>query len=247
MVDRDAGLATIALDEERSGALGGAPLPEVGPPGAEDDKTARRRRKREARLRRDAERPPDSFERFRMLVDVVSQGRHVVDLVDHKARYALVVIGVLNTGVILLISRLHVLSGMAPGTKSWLIGCTIAYAALTFLFVYYAVDCMRPRRLRYAQVMVAHGDGNEPSTRHAPRGILFWETIAGYELDAYRRAWGSIRMEQLDAEAVVIAHQQARLIRAKYVVLGRLYFGLTVLIVLAGVLLGMYALFGLVG
>jgi hypothetical protein len=170
-----------------------------------------------------------------------------VELVDHKARYALVVMGVLNAGVFFLMSRSHLFGSMAEGARSWLIGFMVAYAALTFLFVYYAVDCLRPRRLRYADLVAANGDSGEPWARHAPRGLLFWETIAHYELDAYRRAWSETRMEELNAEVVIIAHQQARLIRNKYVVLGRLYWGLAVLVVLAGVLLGIYTVFGLVG
>ena len=39
-----------------------------------------------------------SSERFRILIEMVSEGRQVVDLADHKARYALVMMGVLNAG-----------------------------------------------------------------------------------------------------------------------------------------------------
>ncbi len=91
--------------------------------------------------------------------------------------------------------------------------------------------------------MSATGGGE--LSAHSPRGVLFWETIAEYELDAYRRAWSGIRMEQLNAEVVVIAHQQAGLIRAKYVALGRLYWGLAMLVVLGALLLTVYAGFGL--
>lgn len=247
MATRHAGPARPAADEELGGALGGIPLPEAGIAPGETDKSARKRQKREAKLRRDAERPPDSFERFRVLCEVASEGRQVVELVDHKARYSLVVIGVLNAGVFFLMSRSHLLGEMAPGAKPWLIGFMVAYAALTFLFVYHAVDCMRPRRLRrYADVMAANGDGAKSRVRYAPRGLLFWETIAQYDLDAYRQAWSGIRMEELNAEAVIIAHQQALLIQAKYVSLGRLYTGLALLVVLAGLLLAVYALLGLV-
>jgi hypothetical protein len=237
----------VPLDEGAMAALGGGPLPEVGPAPGEGDKQARRRRKREMKLRRDAERPPESFERFRILAELVNEGRQVVDLVDHKARYSLVVMGVLNAGVFFLISRSHLFGSVSQGAKPWLIGFMVVYAALTFLFVFYAVDCLRPRRLQHPDLMAANGDNGEPWARHAPRGILFWETIANYELDAYRRAWSGIRMEQINAEVVIIAHQQGQLIRAKYVALGRLYRGLSILVVLAGILLLVYTAFGLAG
>jgi hypothetical protein len=222
-------------------ALGGAPMPEIDLVPGEHDKQARKQRKRNAKRRRDAERPPDSFERWRILSELVNEGRQVVDLADHKARYALVVMGVLNAGVYFLMSRSHLFASLAPGVKPWLIGFMIAYAALTFLFVYHAVDCLRPRRLQYADLVSSNRGGEA----HAPQGILFWETIATYGLEAYQRAWSTARMEQLNAEVVIIAHYQARLIRAKYVALGRLYLGLAVLVVLAGCLLAAFTMLGL--
>ena len=68
--------------------LGGAPLPQPLT-GSHHDRKARKQRKRELKLRSDAERPPDSFERWRILSELVNEGRRVVDLADHKARYAL--------------------------------------------------------------------------------------------------------------------------------------------------------------
>jgi hypothetical protein len=240
MATRTEDTTPLAKIDGHGAPLGGVPLPE--PVTDETDKKARKRRKREATLRRDAERPPESFERFRILSELVGEGRQVVDLADHKARYSLVVMGVLNAGVFFLMSRSHLFGGISPALKPWLIGFLVVYAALTFLFVYYAVDTLRPRQLRYADTMATHGDLGAGA---APRGILFWETIAAYELEAYRRAWSGVRMEQLNAEVVVIAHHQARLIRAKYVALGRLYWGMAALVVLAGILLTVFTLVGL--
>jgi len=53
-------------------------------------------------------------------------------------------------------------------------------------------------------------------------------------------------MEQLNAEVVIIAHHESRLIQAKYVALGRLYWGLAALVVLAGILLAAFALSGMI-
>lgn len=228
-------------------ALGEAPLPAAGPSGETDEKETRKHRKREAKLRRDALRPPDSFERFRILAELVNQGRRIVELADHKARYALVVIGVLNAGVFFIISRGHLLADLPQAIKPWLVGVAVIYSALTFIFMYYAVECLRPRRMEYLDVMLASDRIGTPAARHNPHGILFWETIAKYEFDAYRRAWASVRMEQLNAEVVVIAHQQARLIQSKYAALQWLFRGLAALLVLAGVLLAVYARFGLAG
>jgi hypothetical protein len=54
-------------------------------------------------------------------------------------------------------------------------------------------------------------------------------------------------MEQLAGEQVMIAHRLSRLIRSKYVALGRLYWGLLILVGLAALLLAAYSVFGLIG
>jgi hypothetical protein len=56
-------------------------------------------------------------------------------------------------------------------------------------------------------------------------------------LAEYETGWRDIRMDQLNREAVHIAHLLARMIDEKYRANRRLYGGLTALIVLAAVLL----------
>jgi hypothetical protein len=196
----------------------------------------KKHRKREEKLRHDAERPPRSFERWRILMDVVDEGRRVAELADHKARYALVVMGVLNAGVFLVLSRAHLLSGLSSDLRPWLIGFLVVYAGLTCLFVFHAIDCLRPRRL---------GAGMPANGRQGQLGLLHWEFIEGYALEDYRGAWHSVRMDQLNGEVVSIAHHLARLIDSKYRALGRLYWGLAVLVVLAALQLVVYAGFAL--
>jgi hypothetical protein len=205
-----------------------------------EDRIARKQRKREAKLRRDASRPPRSLERWRILMDVVDEGRRVAELADHKARYALVVMGALNAGVFLVLSRAHLMSDLPPVLKPWLIGSLVAYAGLSCLFVYHAIDCIRPRWLRDAV-----GPGGAGSLE--PLGLLYWESIGGYEEKAYRSAWNTVRMDQLNGEVVVISHHLALLVRHKYRALDRLYRGLAVLVILAALQLLVYGVVALAG
>jgi len=69
-------LPELSVDERLEAVLGGAPLSGADRTLGDHDKHARKRRKREAKQRRDAERPPGSFERFRILSE----------LVDHQVR-----------------------------------------------------------------------------------------------------------------------------------------------------------------
>lgn len=197
-------------------------------------KAARKHRKQEAKLHHDAARPPRSLERWRILMDVVDEGRRVVELADHKARYALVVMGALNAGVFLILSRAHLLSELPASLKPGLIGILIVYAGLSCLFVYYAIDCLRPRWLKDSGPTVGAGGKR-------PRGLLYWESIGTYDLEAYQSSWNAARMDQLNGEVVIIAHRLSLLIGSKYRALGRLYRGLAILVVLAALQLFVYA------
>ncbi len=116
----------------------------------------------------------------------------------------------------------------------------MAYAGLTALFVLFAVDNLRPRLLRRTGLI---SDTGEPDGQ-APQGLLDWETIIKYDLDSYRRAWGGVRMAQLNSEAVLINHHLAKVLEAKYASLARLYRGVVLLAVLAAIQIAIYASVG---
>ncbi len=206
-----------------------------------ESKEDRKRRKEERRLRRDAERRPDSWERFRILIDSVKEGRQVVDLADHKARYALVIMGVLNAAVFLILSRGHLIRDLPAAGRPWLIGLLAAYTLFTFAFILHAIDCLRPRRLD-----AEWQAGVAPEAANGPSWLLVWESIVRHDSAAHHQAWDRVRMGQLNAEVVAVSHALARLIGAKYRALGRLYLGLVALVVLAAVILALYTYFGLV-
>jgi hypothetical protein len=48
-------------------------------------------------------------------------------------------------------------------------------------------------------------------------------------------------MDEINDEAAAIAHRESRIIEAKYRALGRLYLGLSAMVVLGGLLLAVYA------
>lgn len=199
-----------------------------------DDREERRRRKQEAKLQRDRERRPDSWERFRILLEAVDQQRSVVEIADHKARYALVILGVLNAVIFVLMARGDVFQNMPEGLKPWLVALIALYAGLTFLFVLHAIDCLRPREL----------SGRASVHRAGIPGLLFWEGIVQHDIESYRREWSEARMADLNLEAMVVAHRVSQLVQAKYRALHRLYNGLVVLVALCTILLLTYGIWG---
>jgi hypothetical protein len=189
-------------------------VPGVQPAEAHD----RKGRKREAKRRRDAQRLPDSYERFKILLEVIGEQRHVVDLEDHRARYAMIIMGAINAAVFLVASRVAGNGNLPTALPHWILGVVVGYVTVTLLFILGAVDCLRPRALQR-------------------KGLLHWEGALRHDVAEYETAWSEVRMDQLNREAVLIAHMLARMIHEKYRANLRLYGGLAVLIVLGAVLL----------
>jgi hypothetical protein len=188
------------------------------PPEAQSEVPDRKEQKREAKRRRDARRQPDSREKFKILLDVIREQRHVVDLEDHRARYALIIIGGINAAVLFAASRAVGTGSMAGALPHWLLGLLVVYLALTLLFVLAAVDCLRPRALKR-------------------RGLLHWEGAVTHDVSEYRTAWSEVKMDDLNGEAVLVAHMLAGLVHEKYRANLRLYGGLKALVMLGAVLL----------
>jgi hypothetical protein len=203
--------------------------PAAEPVSGDHDQRAHKHRKREAKRRRDAERPPESLERFRILAELVREGRQLVELADHKARYALIILGVLNAAVFLVITRAHLTGALSSAVRPWLISALAIYAVLTFLLMLHAIDCLRPRRIAADDLLQGR------------QSLLCWDAIARSDFVAFRAAWSAARMELINDEVVIAAHRESRIIDAKYRALGRLYAGLSTMVILGGVLLAVYA------
>jgi hypothetical protein len=197
-------------------------IPPILPDGQPIEALDRKERKRAAKRRRQAQRPPDSYERFKILLEVIGEQRQVVNLEDHRARYALVLMGAINAGMLLVASRAAG-NGRLPVASPWVLGIAVLYIVASLLLILAAIDGLRPRALQH-------------------KGLLHWEGAVRHDLAEYQAAWSEARMDRLNQEAVLIAHMLAQMIQEKYRANQRLYSGLTVLIVAAAVLLTILAI-----
>ena len=199
----------------------------------------RKDREREEENSLEATRTPDGWERFRILVESVDQGRRITEIADHKARYALVLIGLVNAAVILLGTRSDFLAGSPAWLDPWLHALLVPYIGATFAALWFAIACLRPHALepRLSPVDQVSGPGQA-------QGVLFWEGIVRRNLENYQRTWDSVTMGQLNAELVVVAHALAEVNRIKYVAVRRMYIALVVVIALATILIALDVWFG---
>ena len=188
--------------------------------------------KRQKKLIKDAHRQLDSWERYRALTDVLDEAIDLVDLADHKARFALIIMTAINAVIFLLGARTDVIKDLPGGVRPWLVAGFVLYILTALYFYFQAIESLRPRK---SQPQVRYQ--GESSLEERPLGLRFYEDIVSRDVEAYRRAWREIRIGQLNAELAVQAHAMAEINQAKYNALSRLYRGLQIMILMGVALL----------
>jgi hypothetical protein len=79
--------------------------------------------KKQKKALKDAHRPLDSWERYRALTDVLDEAIDLVDLADHKARFALVIMAALNVVLFFVAVRTDLVKEI-PASSSPSSACT---------------------------------------------------------------------------------------------------------------------------
>jgi hypothetical protein len=189
--------------------------------------------KRQRKLLRERHRPLDPREQGRHLWEAVNQARRLIELADHKARYALVVMGVVNAGVFVLATRSEHFVQLVPDTLRALFSFLIfPFGLMTVVFLVDAYNSLRPRAPALSSDMDLPRDWES-----RPVGLVFWGTLLTHSLEHYQRAWETVHRGQLNNELAAMAYTLAGSVQAKYRALHRLYIELLIIILLAAVLL----------
>jgi spore coat protein CotH len=189
--------------------------------------------KRELKRRLDARRALTSWERYRALRDALNEGLELVDLADHKARFAFVILGALNVALYLVASRGELIDRIPDSLAPWLAGSLALYGLVGVFLLLQAIEALRPRSLRPQ----LPPDPRIPVEDH-PAGIRYFHDVLERDVAEHLRAWREIRISQLNAELARQTWALARINQLKYRALDRLYLGLKVMTLLgAGLLL----------
>jgi hypothetical protein len=207
-----------------SGESGGVTHPLLPQGGEEAAREARRAAKAEPR------RPLEPWERYRALIDTLEEAHKLADLGDHKARFALVIMGALNVVLFVVGTRSDLAAAVPDAWRPWLTAYLVIYALVALYFFAQAIEALRPRRLRlHVPLVEGEVDG--------PIGLRFHEDALTRDAAGYRDAWAAVRVDQLNAELAAQAHTLAHVNRSQYLALRRLYRGLHVMVALLTALL----------
>ena len=217
---------------------------DAAPPDAQSEAEREKEKKEKKRLKKlqraldDASRPLGAWERYRALVDAFEMEQDLVDLADHKARFALLIMYTLNAVTFLIGTRSEALALVPPPLRPSLSLYIGLYSLLALYFFIQAIESLRPREakpnMRYPGAV---------GLEDYPMGVRFFADVLARDVSAYRSVWRSLHVGQLNAEVALQVHALAKINRAKYSALGKLYRGLKVLTILtAGLITAMAVL-----
>jgi uncharacterized protein YjiK len=198
--------------------------------------------KKQKKQRKDAVRSLDSWERYRALTDALDEAIDLVDLADHKARFALVIMAAVNVVLFFSADALDPLKSKSFALQIVLGIYLFLYVLIALYFFLMAIESLRPRK---SQPQVTPVD--QAGIEEFPLGIRFYEDILRRDVDTYKKAWQEVRIGQLNAELAVQAHALAEINQAKYAALRKLYKGLQIMTLMAVGLVALGGLANLVG
>ena len=191
---------------------------------SEADSAAKALRKREAE--RGLLDPPD---RYKALVNAVEAAQDLIELADKKARFALVIMSVLNAVAVLLVVR----GGSAVIPRTGVLGVLVpvefaTYAVVTVYYISQAISALRPRGVKPPPQSTLPAS-IEPATSMR---VLFYADVVARDREQYRDLWANLRMDNLTSELADQLYTLSIINGQKYAALQRLYFGLTVMTIL---------------
>lgn len=201
------------------------------PPDPLDDKDAKKREKEARRLESERGTLEPAF-RYRAMQNAVEMTQDLIELADRKARFALVIISVLNAVALVVVVRGG--EAVLPRGGAWGAAITaevVVYVAVTVWYIFQAIEALRPRGAAPTDTLPT-----EVVPGQSMR-VLFHGDIARRPRAEYRRVWDELRMDNLTTELADQLHILSAINQDKYAALARLYRGVSVMTALLTVTL----------
>ncbi len=176
----------------------------------------------------------DPADRYRALVNAVKAAQDLIELGDKKARFALVIMSVLNAVTVLMVVRGG--DSLLPTRGPWamIIGLELAvYVVVTVYYIAQAISALRPRGVKPPPLSELPSEVLPGTSMR----VLFHADAVARDRALYREVWDQLRMDNLTTELADQLHTLSSINQHKYSALDRLYFGLSVMTVRLGLIL----------
>jgi hypothetical protein len=168
----------------------------------------------------------DPESRYRAQINAMKAAQDLLEMGDRKARFALVIMSVLNAVLVLLVARAGESFLPTVGPLAVVVQVELAaYVVVTVFYVLQAIQALRPRGMR------PPNGASLPSVIEPGQSmrVLFHADVVARSTAEYRKLWENLRMDNLTTELADSLHALGRITQKKYEALDRLYVGLIVM------------------
>jgi hypothetical protein len=177
-----------------------------------------RAHERRLRRRQDEDRALEPWQRYRALDDTLDHLIEILDAGDHKARFALIILGALNTANFVVATRPEVLAGRPLANEGWIVAYIALYAVFSVWLFRQAIGALKPN--------VPAGWAVKEVRAAGVPGVRFMDTMLAADGEVYDQGWSQLTLRKLNREMTIMIRVSARMLAAKYVCLDRLFRGL---------------------
>jgi hypothetical protein len=190
-------------------------------------------RKKELRRQLGEARRLDPWERYRALNDAMDEAYEQMDHSNREARFALIVMGILNAFVVISASRPEVIGSLDAALRAVAAVLLGIYAVTAMYFLYQAIEALNPGKFR---PKLENWDANDMR----PMGVRYYEDVIDRDVRGHWQAWHDVNIGQLNAELALQFHSLCIKTDVKRVALTRLFGGLRVMTMLVAALMVLF-------
>ena len=173
----------------------------------------------------------NAWKRYRALNDAMDEVYELLDINAREGRFALIMMGGLNAGALVAVSRSDLLASIAQGRRVGLLALVSVYAIVALYFMLEAVAALRPGHFR------PRLNGWSKDRVDYPQGVRYFEDVIAHSAEEYWHAWQNVSIDQLNAELAVQLHSLCIKANTKRLGLRRLYAGLRIMTFLLALLI----------
>jgi hypothetical protein len=170
----------------------------------------------------------DPWERYRVLLDLLEMYNDISEMADRKTRFALVILGALNTVNVLIVARPEIFFRNGALTGPWVGIYLITYVGLSLFLFLQAIGALKPR----VSTLLSSTENSGTAATHQMLGLRFISLIRETPFEEYYERWKSAKFSDVNRELALSVQMVAGVITEKYKALHRLYTGLMILVFL---------------
>src|SRR5262245_32635982 len=125
----------------------------------------------------------DPWERYRVLLDLLEMYNDISEMADRKTRFALVILGAVNTVNVLIVARPEIFFGSNRVSGPWVGVYLLTYVGISLFLFMQAIGALKPR----VSTLLKLGTGENEQGRVI--GLRFISHIRSTEFETYYEEW----------------------------------------------------------